>query len=280
MDCIHCGKPVPAERRECQSCGEDNGFPNVRIAESPAEVTALDARLRDAEISATARNCRGVLDRFGVAVLSSRAVIARSLSIIQDLIDSDRRTYTGYQRQLASGSRIAEDNRYDLVRTQVEAALFPNCQTEMLFGFLSLGNSTLRGYGAFSMVLRDEMISHRATVFEENLLTLSTKLRLMLTDPIPSGYRAVWQRRHDLAKAKLHSEVTAVTQDADFPGILVADRGGTADSDFIEVHIFGPINRYTIERIYGENPRTREDRLIWSKMQRQLRAQGIAVEVI
>jgi hypothetical protein len=47
MNCKHCGKPVPAEKRECQSCGTDNGYPNVRIAESPAETSALDARLTE-----------------------------------------------------------------------------------------------------------------------------------------------------------------------------------------------------------------------------------------
>jgi hypothetical protein len=202
--CRRCGYPVPSEQRECQSCGEDNGFPNVRLAEIPREIAALAQRVLDAEVSSDARNCRDVLERFGTAVQSSQAIIARSLAVIQDLIESDLRTYTSFQRQLAAGMRVAEDNEADRVRTQVEAALYPNFHTEIRFAFLSIGPAGLAAYGAYAMVLKNAMIEHRATVFEENLLTLGKRLRLLLTEPIPAGYRATWARRDSLAKAKLH----------------------------------------------------------------------------
>jgi hypothetical protein len=260
LACKSCGSPIPAEKRECPSCGEDNGFPNVRIAESSVETAALQERLHDAEVSADARKCKDVLDRFGVAVLSSKAVISRPLAIVQDLIESDRRNYTSFQRQLVSGARVAEDNKYDLIRTQVEAALFPNFHLDMLFGFLALGGATLTGYGPYAMVLKEQMIGKRTTVFEENSLDFARKRRLVLAEPLPPGFRATWAKRDMLAKAKLHSEVTASTLDVDFPRILVRDRGGTGNSDFIEVHIFGTVNRYTIERLIGPTPKTREDR--------------------
>lgn len=278
MNCKRCGKPIPEEKRECQACGEDNGYPNVRLAEKAEELAALARRLHNAEVSSTARKCKDVLDRFGVAVLGSRAVISRSLAIVQDLLETDRRTYTSYQRQISHGARVAENNDYDRVRTQVEAALFPNFHENMLFGFLYLGGSTLTGYGAYAMVLKEEMIAHRTTVFEENPIQLSTKLRLKLTDPIPPGYRAIWSQRDELAKAKLHSEIAAGTRVDEFPAILVHDGGGTGNSDFIEAHIYGPINRDTIERLIGPIPQTREDRLIWKRIERQLDPLGIAVE--
>jgi len=143
-----------------------------------------------------------------------------------------------------------------------------------------LGSTSLTGYGAYAIVLKEQMIAHRATVFEENPLNLSRKFRLLLTDPIPPGFRATWAQRDILAKAKLHAEVTSATLDADFPHILVRDRGGTGDSDFIEVHIFGTLNRYTIERLIGPAPKTREDKLIWEKLRRQLASLGIPVETI
>jgi tetratricopeptide (TPR) repeat protein len=137
LNCKQCGAPVPAEKRDCQACGEDNGAPNVRLAESDAERKVLARRLKDAEISAKARNCSDVLERFGVAVLSSHAVMARSLAVVQDLIEGGR-TYTSYHRQLASGARIAVDNEWDRTRTQVEAALFPNFHQDIVFASLSL----------------------------------------------------------------------------------------------------------------------------------------------
>jgi hypothetical protein len=280
INCKRCGTPVPDEKRECQACGEDNGYPNVRLAERTEELNALNQRAHDAEVSATARKCKEVLDRFGTAVLGSKAVIARSLATIQDLVESDRKTYTSYQRQLAQGARVAEDNEFDRVRTQVEAALFPNFQSEMLFGFLALGNTLLTGYGAYAMVLKEGMIAHRTSVFEENLINLARKLRLRLTDPVPPGYRATWGQRHILAKAKLHSEIVPTTSDDQFPAILVKDVGGTGGSDFMEAHIFGPVNRHTIEKLIGPIPRTREDRLILRRLTRQLAELGIPVEAI
>jgi hypothetical protein len=278
VECKRCGIPVADEKKECQACGEDNGYPNVRLAQRPDEVQALVRRLHDAEVSSTARNCKEILEKFGLAVLGSKAVISRSLSVVQDLIESDRRTYTKFQRQLAYGARVAEDNEADRVRTQFEAALFPNFHQDVLFALLSMNNRGLTGYGAYAMILKEDMIAHRASVFEENLLMLSAKRAFLLHEPIPPGFRAEWGERNTLAKAKLHSEIGPGTCEADFPAILVRDGGGPGNSDFIEVHIYGPLNRYTIERVVGPTPRTREDRAIWKRLERLLSDIGAYLE--
>jgi hypothetical protein len=280
IKCNRCGNPVPLARRECQACGEDNGFPNVRLANLTGERAVLSRRLDSAQVSTTARRCKDILDRFGVAVLASHAVVARSLAVVQDLIESDRRSYTNYHRQLAQGARVAEDNEFDQVRTQFEAALFPNFHHEMLFACLSLDGRGVSGYGAYTIVLKQEMIGHRASVFEENPLVFCRKHKVLLNEPIPPGYRADWPNRHLLAMAKLHSEITPATKDAEFRDILLKERPGTSESDFIEVHIFGTINRYSIERVVGPTPRTREDRLIWKRLDRSLRAIGATMEAL
>ena len=136
-------------RARGQACGTDNGYPNVRLAEKLDEVQALERRLHDAGVSVSARNCKDLWDRFGIAVANSKAIISRPLALVQEIFESDRRTYTGYHRQLASGARVAEENKFDRIRTQVEAALFPNFYSEMIFGFISIGNATLKGYGAY-----------------------------------------------------------------------------------------------------------------------------------
>lgn len=279
VSCRRCGQPVPAEKRECQACGEDNGFPNVRLAQEAAEVTKLQGRLHDAEVSTTARHCKAVLDRFGVAVLGSKAVIARSLAVVQDLIESDRRTYTSFQRQLMSGALIAETNEADRVRTQFESALFPNFHEDILFACLSLNNLGITSYGPYTMVLKEALIAHRTSVFQENLLVLSQREGFLLHESIPPGFRAEWSQRHLLAKAKLHPDIEPTTRDDEFPGILLKDRGGTGNSDFIEAHIYGPLNRHTIERVVGPVPRTREDRLIWKRLKRLLGEIGANLEV-
>lgn len=275
--CRECGAPVPAEKKECQACGEDNGAPNVRMAQSPPEQRALARRLKDAETSARAAGYSEVLERFGSAVLSSDAVIARSLAIVQDIVEGGR-TYTSYHRQLASGARLAEDNEWDRTRTQVEAAIFPNFHQEIVFGSLSMDERGMAGYGAYVMVLKEPLIARRASVFEANPFILAEKLGWLLTKPIPPGHRATWSERHMLAKVKLHAELSETTQDADFPRILAADHGGTGNSDFIEVHIYGPLSKYSIKKVVGPQPRTREDRLIADRLRRKLAEIGAALE--
>jgi hypothetical protein len=237
-------------------------------------------RVGDARVSTAARKCHDVLERFGIAVLGSRAVVARSLAVVQDLLESDRRSYTNYHKELAQASRVPEDNEFDQIRTQFEAALFPNFHQEMLFACLSLDGRGLSAYGGYAMVLKDDMIAHRATVFEENPYIFCQKHGILMTDPIPTGYRADWANRNLLAMAKLHSEITPTTPDTSFPGILLKERPGTGGSDFIEVHIYGSINRYSIERVVGRQPRSREDRLIWKRLERMLVDIGATMEAI
>ncbi len=279
LKCKSCGAPVPSEKKDCQACGEDNGAPNVRLAESEAEQKALARRLKDAETSTKARNCYHILERFGLAVLTSHAVMARSLAVVQDLLDGGQ-TYTNYHRQLASGARIAADNEWDRTRTQVEAALFPNFHQEIAFASLSLDCRGMSGYGPYTMVLKEPLIARRASVFEANPYDLSEKLGWLLSKPIPAGHRASWNERGLLAKAKLHAELSADTKDADFPSILAADRGGTGNSDFIEVHIYGPLNIYSVEKVIGPEPRTREDRLLVRRLGRKLSETGATLETM
>jgi hypothetical protein len=277
LKCKCCGAPVPPEKRDCQACGEDNGAPNVRLAESEDEQKSLARRLKDAEISTKARKCNDVLVRFGDAVSNSQAVIARSLAVVQDLVEGGR-TYTNYHRQIASGARIAENNEWDQTRTQVDAALFPNFHQDIVSASLSLDGRGMSGYGEYVMVLKEPLIARRASVFEANPYDLAEKLKWLLTKPIPPGYRAPWGKRGLLAMAKLHAEVTADTKDAEFSSILATDRGGTGNSDFIEVHIFGPLNKYTVEKVIGPKPRTREDRLILKLLKRKLSEIGATLE--
>src|SRR5271157_3305083 len=180
ISCVFCHAPVPAEKRECQACGQDNGAPNVRLAQTDTERKALARRVKDAEVSSDARNCRAVLERFGTAVLSSQAVIARSLAVVDDLVTGGK-TYTSYYAQLASGARIAEDNEWDRTRTQVDAALFPNFYENIVLASLSLDSRGMSGYGSYVIVLKKPLIARRASVFEANPYDLAEKLAWLLT---------------------------------------------------------------------------------------------------
>ena len=70
---------MPLASRTCPACGEDNGYPNVRLADSTEEKNALETRVKEAEASARAGGYLSVLNDLGLAVASSKAIIARPL---------------------------------------------------------------------------------------------------------------------------------------------------------------------------------------------------------
>jgi len=280
MECRNCGFAVPPSKRDCQACGTDNGYPNVRLAQRPEEILQLAKRVEHAEVSTSARKCKDVLDRFGEAVLGSHAVMAHSLGGILNILESDRRNYTSYMQQVRSGSRVPEENEFDDIRPQFESALFPNFHENILFACLAIRTDAfLTGYGSYALILKTNMIEQRATVFEENPYSFFRKLGLRVVDRIPPGYRATWAHRDLIAKAKLHAEISSGTRDEEFTDILLRDRGGSANSDYIEVHVFGTINRNSIERVVCHRPKHRADQVLLRKLEKDLTAIGATLEV-
>lgn len=275
MNCSNCGEEVPDSHRECLACGADNGFPNVRLAASDAEVNALQERYSDARISADARTIAAEIIAFEEAVKNSKAVISRPLADIQALAQGDEFSYASFAKQVRAGTRSPTDNVFDKTRVQFENALFPNFFENILFGSISLEERGMRGYGGYDMVFKDNMISHRASVFEENPYNFATKHHIGMTGVFPPGYRATWYNRHTLAVSKLHSAISEGMGITEFAGVLQKDEGGTGNSDFVEVHIYGTINRKTIEKVVASGPITREDKLLWRVCSRKLEAAGV-----
>jgi tetratricopeptide (TPR) repeat protein len=89
MGCSGCTTPILPHVLRCHVCGADVGFPNVRAADAASEQAALTKRLDDAKVSAKARTCLAELDDFGVAVATSKAVLARSVGDLDAFVKSD-----------------------------------------------------------------------------------------------------------------------------------------------------------------------------------------------
>ena len=65
MNCPKCGFSVPPHARYCPVDQTDCGFPNVRAAESPYEVNALEDRYTRAIEDVRTRKCLTILQDFG-----------------------------------------------------------------------------------------------------------------------------------------------------------------------------------------------------------------------
>ena len=281
MECKNCGADVPKHVQRCVVCQIDVGFPNVRAATNEAEKIALNERLENARVSVQARKCESVFNDFGRSILRSKVVIMRNISLVLDLVSSDCAMYTAFYKQVEAGSRLPEENKWDMIRPVVDEMLFPYYKKDISFGALSLDNRGSAKYGNYAIVLKEELISHRATVFEENpIIFCNEKHKLIAGSSIPYGYRALWSERDKLAMAKLHSELDSTTAAQQYPAILLSQEKTGQEDDFIEVHIFGPIHRRTIERVIGPKPKRKEDRVLFGSLKRKLEEVKAVLEII
>lgn len=134
-------------------------------------------------------------------------------------------------------------------------------------------------YGPFSINLREDMISNRTTVFEENPFTFCDRHACRPNKPFPAGYRATWLRRAELAMAKLHSKIEPGMSPALFPAILLESDPTKSETDFVEAHVYGPVHPKAISRVVlSTEPKARADKLIWKRVRRKLVEMGVEVE--
>ena len=277
--CNECGGKLAAHAPNCPNCGIQVGYPNVRAANREVEVEQLNVRLQAALASADVRGCRENLDAFGIALLSSRAVMARNISVLGVIVSSDRALYTTYHEQVRAGSRIPEDNNADQVRGQIESAFFPNYYQHINYAALSLDGRGIDWFGGYYITFKEKMIQLRTSVFDENVFDFADHHALPLNRPPPTGYRSTWGRRNELGVAKLSSRLRPDTQPADYPALLLHQPAeGAARCDYVEVHIYGPLSGSAIESVRAPKPTNRTDGAIWMGIREQLEALGVAVD--
>lgn len=278
--CSVCNTEIPYPARECVCCGVDVGFPNVRAAERDREREALRDRVKYAQAAASARGCGEELESFGTAVLSSHAVMARSLGALDALINSSNQTMVSFHRML-QGGRVPENNEYDVNRQRVEGTIHPlGVWQNIIYAALALDGRGVGWYGPYSITFKDLAIQSRSSVFEENPFRFLDKNPVTSTGLVLPGYRATWNRRAELAMAKLHHRIQSGMKEADFTAVLLEQGRIAADSDFIEVHIYGVLHPRSIERVVGPVPNRRADKVVWTRVKKALIALGAIVEEV
>jgi len=282
--CGKCGRFVPQHLRDCEGCSTPHGFPNVKVANSAKEVSALAVRYNDAMISAKARGLIfEVLAFENVTAAVSKAVMNRSLGALSSWLNGPSEFFYSFWHQMKHQGRRPSETEWDQQRQAAggrrqaaEAAINPFYYEELNFAALTLDGRGMFYYGPYSVILKSLNIEDRASVFDRNPFSFLRTHRVIGGQSPPSGYRASWKDRARVAVAKLHPHISP---GRDFPDILMEKRRGEADCDFVEVHVFGVINRVAIERIVGPQPSKRADRAIWKQIVRKANELGAEVEV-
>jgi hypothetical protein len=271
--CEYCGNEVPLSWSHCPHCARPALFPNVRAAQELAEQEALERRYQEARRDASSRGAEVDVGRFETAVASSKAVIARSFTELDRLAASDKELFPTFYRLLGEEVRLPHGNQWDILRRIADEALFPGYKEEIRFAALTLDGAGLSSYGECSFVLREDMIAHRASVYEENSAVF---LQRHAYEP-PLGHRAPWEDRAKLCVAKLAGRIETGMPESQFPSILLRAGSSPGDDDFVEVHIWGPMSLRTVERISISTPTAKALR---KTLRDRLKDVGVTVEEI
>lgn len=247
VKCRFCRESFPASAERCPHCARPGLFENVRAAMAEGQV--LRRRYRKVLREAAARGTSDALRVFETQVDRSRAVIARPLAEVQRLATSATELYATYYDRLDAGVCLPEGKKWDILRALTDDALFPGLRNHIRFGALTLGDHGPSNYGDCLLFLKDEFIRHRASVFEENSVLWMQRQRILMSeaDNLPKGYRATWRNRAKLAVAKLGHRVDAGK--TSFANLLLHSGATTADDDFIEVHIWGPLTVRSLDSV-------------------------------
>lgn len=249
--CKDCNNQMPRSADRCPHCARPGYYPNVRDAEDPEEMAALDERYNEAQLDATRRGAIDRLRDFEHAIDRSVAILARPANEILRLATSDDEIYASYYQLIGAGVRSYPDNKWSPLRAVADDALFPGYKENIRFAALSLDPLGLSNYGECSVVLKTDMIGHRASVFEENSTTFMEhhNVEMCKAHDLNKGYRATWLSRGKLCVAKLYGIIDAGTSVSQYSGILLSTGPTTGDDNFVEVHIWGPLTMRAFEQV-------------------------------
>jgi hypothetical protein len=226
-------------------------YPNVRDATAPDEEAALERRYISARDELAGLGIEAACNEFEHITKETRAVIACSTNQLQRLATSDDEIYVTYYEWIEAGARSHRDDKWSILRELADTALFPGYKKHIRFAALTLEETGLSNYGPCSILLRTDMIAHRATVFEENSTVFMEHHDIKVSEAynLPYGYRATWQNRNKLCVAKLYNEMRTVMQSTDYATVLIKQGVTTGEDHFIEVHIWGQLTARTMEQV-------------------------------
>jgi len=237
---------------QCPHCYRPCSFPNVNAALRPEETDALKKRYDDALASAKAAGTDGDLLDYQAAVGNSEAVISRSFSELQRLSYSEDEVYATFYQRVDAGLRRSGGDAWDRIRSIADTALFgERNKRKIRFASLTLDGHGLPHYGDCSLVLREEMIAHRSTVFEENSVMFMEHHGVSADDgyAVPAGYRAAWGERGELAAAKAAGTLAGQLDASQYSDLLQHGGKDEKADHFVEVHIWGSLTIRSIERV-------------------------------
>ena len=254
-NCSKCGAPQDTLNLVCASCGTNLGFPNVRKANLPDEVKALNTRVQKSEKNAEAT---GVYDEFinlmDAVDQHSKVIVSMPVDIALNIVTNIKYQFVNYERLVGAGVLTPAEFPNDAHRKIVAGTLFANFGEQIIYGALSLSERGLSTYGDIYCVLKEVAIDERTSFLNTNSYEFIEKYG---NSNHPAGYRSDWSNRAKLVGAKLEENALIRKSQGikDWEKIILVCDGKNRDRDeFIEAHIFGAFNVFSIEKMVAATP--------------------------
>jgi hypothetical protein len=278
--CEYCGNGLPRGYPACPHCGRPGRYQNVDDAADPEEKAALETRYLAAVADCLARGAEKSLKGFEAEATKSKAVSSRPIGFLQPLAQSGKAVYSTYYKMMQAEIRLPDGEKWDSLRAVADEALFTGFKENIRFAALSVDGMGVSNYGDCTIIFRDEMIAHRASVFEENSTLFMDHQGILMSqaNELPKGCRATWEERHKFCVAKLHRSIDAATQPNQYSALLLHQGAKTDNDDFVEVHIWGSMTRRTIERVTVPRPKNSAERIIIKAIKESFETVGATLE--
>ena len=278
--CPLCNNSFPLSVSLCPHCGRPSYYPNVDTANDVSERDALNERYTLAHEEAVRRGTDASLKSFETALADSKAITARSAVEVHRLATDTNEVYATYYQLTEAEVRLPDGDKWDVLRRVADSAFFPGYVKDIRFAALSLDESGPSNYGSCSITWRTDMIAHRASVSEENSTLFVDHHNILMKEAhqLPPGYRATWDERAKLCVAKLSGKIDAATRPDEYFAILLRQGATSADDEFVEVHIWGPLTILAVEQITLNSRANRAERAIIKATNESLRKFGVKVK--
>lgn len=256
--CDDCKNEMPITRTTCPHCGRPQLFPNVSLAKDSVEKKKLIDRYNRALSAAAKRDCAQVALRFDEVCTQTTAVFTCPLERLHRETATGTELYETYYdlERLRLRTSSSQNFDWEKLRPQAEIELLGSNKhlDQLHYACLSIDGNGLSSYGECAVRLAEPMIAHRASCFEGNTAVIYAKKRDLST-----CIRCDWGDRNKICVAVCSDRISQSTNEADFPGILLALGVQPDEDQFIEVHIFGPMTCRTFHSVRidtaGHSPR-------------------------
>jgi hypothetical protein len=220
------------------------------------------------ETAKSSINQQTVVQRFEDIIKNkSHIVINVKVRMLYRLVKQGQPYLPAYQ---VSGKEVEPKRR------EIDELFFGDCREEIRYAALSLDGWGLISWGPCTICLQEERMQHRVSLLEEN----SYKFRdnhPHSTGQVypPPGYRASWQKRHELVVAKLHAKITDDIQDDDFAGLVMSDETDRMKADYVEVYICGSFTQDAIQYAgLMKEPTSEDDKAYLEVIKNKLEDEG------